>query len=97
MGDIYFLDQESLVKAGEPPSRKDDIFAMGQVFTRMFYGRYATAGELREAVDQKKANNEPITDVEDLIYQMTADRADRISVEGMKAHPLFKDLEWQEP
>ena len=42
IGDLYFIDQKTLVDAREPPAYLDDIYSMGQVFVRMFYGKYAS-------------------------------------------------------
>jgi len=96
IGDLYFIDQKTLVDAREPPAYLDDIYSMGQVFVRMFYGKYATANELRESVKEKKANGEHVTHVQDLIFKMTNPRTERIMYADMRAHPLFQGRAWSD-
>jgi hypothetical protein len=97
IGDVYFMDQKTLVQGGEPPDFPDDVYSMGQVFARMFYGKYATAAELLDAVDRKRRAGDHVTAVEDLIARMAAPRPDRITYGEMRAHPLFSDRTWPLP
>eukprot|EP00667_Euglena_gracilis_P010014 EG_transcript_10186 len=94
IGDLYFMDQKTLVQGQQAPDYMDDIYSMGQVFSRMFYGKYASAGEVLDVVEQKYKNNLDVSLVEDLIYKMTCPRPMRISYDQMKNHPLFAGRDW---
>eukprot|EP00403_Amphidinium_massartii_P036535 CAMPEP_0178457240 /NCGR_PEP_ID=MMETSP0689_2-20121128/46913_1 /TAXON_ID=160604 /ORGANISM="Amphidinium massartii, Strain CS-259" /LENGTH=732 /DNA_ID=CAMNT_0020083481 /DNA_START=35 /DNA_END=2234 /DNA_ORIENTATION=+ len=96
LGDFYFIDVESLVSKGLPYTLDDDVFSLGEVMTRILYGKRGCGNDLyRDIMEGDRASQPRIAEI---VCGMLHPRGQRWSLEevlkalkDLKQEALYSD------